>query len=70
MKVVSSSLGWSDWWTFKDFDGKTSATSVAVKEAAKRGILVVNSIGNYGTIVYYLFFAYISISSHQLMVMI
>lgn len=45
--IVSSSLGYSDWYTWpRDFDGKTSPASIAAYEATKRGLLVVTAAGN------------------------
>lgn len=45
--IVSSSLGYSDWYSWpRDFDGKTSPASIAAYEATKRGLLVVTAAGN------------------------
>lgn len=52
--IVSSSLGYfaefndsiGD-YTFEDMDGKTTIISKAAAEATKRGVLVVNAMGNY-----------------------
>jgi subtilisin family serine protease len=46
--IISSSLGYSDWYTYADMDGKTAITSIAATIAASRGILVVISAGNEG----------------------
>ncbi len=46
--IVSSSLGYTDWYTAPDYDGNTCATTVAADIAASNGILVVNSAGNAG----------------------
>ncbi len=46
--VISSSLGYTDWYTQFDFDGQTAITSKIVSKAAKKGIVVVNSAGNAG----------------------
>jgi serine protease AprX len=46
--VISSSLGYRDWYTSFDFDGNTAVTSKVASRAAKKGILVVNSAGNEG----------------------
>ncbi len=46
--IVSSSLGYTDWYTAPDYDGNTCATTVAADIAAANGILVVNSAGNSG----------------------
>jgi serine protease AprX len=44
--VVSSSLGYTDWYTFKDLDGKTAVTTLAADRAAELGVVVVNAAGN------------------------
>ena len=45
--IVSSSLGYSDWYSWpRDFDGRTSPASIAAYEATKRGLLVVTAAGN------------------------
>jgi len=45
--IVSSSLGYSDWYSWpRDFDGKTSPASIAAYEATKRGVVVVTAAGN------------------------
>lgn len=46
--VVSSSLGYFDWYTYEDMDGNTAVTTVGADMAAARGIVVVNSMGNEG----------------------
>lgn len=46
--VISSSLGYSDWYTQSDYNGVTAITSKVVSKAAKKGIVVVNSAGNSG----------------------
>jgi serine protease AprX len=47
-EVISSSLGYSDWYTFEDFDGNTAVTTIAADIAASRGIVVCNAMGNEG----------------------
>ena len=47
--IISSSLGYSDWYTYADMDGNTAVTTFAADIAASRGILVVISAGNEGT---------------------
>jgi hypothetical protein len=47
--LVTSSLGYIEWYTYKDMDGKTAPVSIAASLAAKRGLLIVNAIGNRGT---------------------
>lgn len=44
--IISSSLGYIDWYQFADLDGATCVTTVAADLAAGRGLLVVNSAGN------------------------
>lgn len=44
--IISSSLGYIDWYTFDDLDGNTAVTTVAADLAAGRGLIVVNSAGN------------------------
>jgi len=46
--VVSSSLGYLDWYTYEDMDGNTAVVTRAADMAAARGIVVVNSMGNEG----------------------
>ena len=47
--VISSSLGYRSWYTYKDFDGKTIPISIAAGLAAKRGVVVVSAMGNRDT---------------------
>lgn len=45
--IVSSSLGYSNWYSWpRDFDGKTSPASIAAHEATRRGLVVVTAAGN------------------------
>jgi len=44
--IISSSLGYIDWYTFADLDGNTAVTTIAADLAAGRGLVVVNSAGN------------------------
>ncbi len=44
--VVSSSLGYIDWYSWKDMDGETATTTIAADLAVEKGILVLNSAGN------------------------
>jgi len=48
-EVVNSSLGYSDWYTFADYDGRTAVTTVAADAAVERGVFIANSVGNEGT---------------------
>lgn len=45
-EVVSSSLGYIDWYTFPDMDGQTAVTTRAANRATRLGIVVVNAAGN------------------------
>lgn len=47
-EVISSSLGYSDWYTYPDYDGNTCVTTIAADIAASRGIVVCNAMGNSG----------------------
>jgi hypothetical protein len=44
--IISSSLGYNDWYTYQDMDGKTAKTTIAADLAASKGTLVVNAAGN------------------------
>ncbi len=46
--VISSSLGYLDWYTYEDFDGETAPITIAANTASDLGILVCNAIGNEG----------------------
>ena len=46
--VISSSLGYSDWYGPSDYNGNIPITSRAASTAARKGIVVVNSAGNGG----------------------
>ncbi|NOZ55856.1 MAG: S8 family serine peptidase [Calditrichaeota bacterium] len=46
--LVSSSLGYLDWYTPQDMDGNTAVVTIAADLAAKKGVLVINSAGNEG----------------------
>ena len=48
--VVSSSLGYSEWYRFADLDGKTSKVTVAANLAVQKGMPVVIAAGNLGTL--------------------
>jgi hypothetical protein len=54
-EVTSSSVGYSDWYIFADYDGNTAVTTIAADIAASRGIVVCNCMGNegpgYGTLI-------------------
>lgn len=44
--IISSSLGYFDWYTFSDLDGKTAVVTIAAELASSRGIAVFNAAGN------------------------
>lgn len=46
--VITSSLGYSDWYTYSDYDGQTATITIAANTADSLGILVVTSMGNAG----------------------
>jgi len=46
--VVSSSLGYYQWYSFADLDGQTTLITVAAELAAARGVFVVNGVGDQG----------------------
>ena len=46
--VVNSSLGYIDWYTYADMDGRTAVTTIAAEKAIAKGVVVVNSMGNEG----------------------
>jgi serine protease AprX len=47
-QVISSSLGYTDWYTYADMDGNTAPITIAADMAAANGIVVVNAAGNSG----------------------
>ena len=46
--VISSSLAYSDWYTYASFDGQTAVTTIAANIATSYGIVVCNAMGNAG----------------------
>ncbi len=46
--IVSSSLGYYDWYTYADMDGNTAVTTIAADIAAEKGIAVITAAGNEG----------------------
>ncbi len=46
--VISSSLTYSDWYTYADMDGQTATITIMANTAASMGIVICNSAGNYG----------------------
>jgi serine protease AprX len=47
-EVISSSLVYSDWYSYSDYDGRTAVTTLAADLAVSLGIVVCNSAGNAG----------------------
>lgn len=45
-QVVSTSLGYFDWYTFADLDGNTAVTTIGVDAAVANGIICVTAAGN------------------------
>jgi len=45
-QVVSTSLGYLDWYTFEDLDGNTAVTTIGVDIAVTNGIVVITAAGN------------------------
>ena len=48
VQVTSTSLGYIDYWSWEDMDGRTTIVSRAATMASRRGIVVVCSAGNEG----------------------
>ncbi len=46
--VITSSLGYSDWYNYADYDGQTAITTIAANTAVDLGIVVCISMGNSG----------------------
>lgn len=46
--VVTSSLTYTDWYTYSDFDGQTATITIAANTAAGLGIVICNAMGNSG----------------------
>ncbi len=46
--IASSSLGYNNWYTYENFDGNTAITTLAADIAVRKGMVVVNSMGNEG----------------------
>lgn len=44
--IISSSLGYYDWYEYSDLDGHTAAITIAAEVAVSKGIAVFNSAGN------------------------
>jgi hypothetical protein len=46
--IVSSSLGYFEWYAWEDMDGNTAVTTIAADIAASHGMPVINAVGNEG----------------------
>ncbi len=46
--IISSSLGYADWYRFENLDGKTSKLTIAANLAVEKGLTVVVAAGNRG----------------------
>ncbi|MBD3404462.1 S8 family serine peptidase [candidate division GN15 bacterium] len=46
--LITSSLGYSQWYTYSDYDGETATITIAANTAHSLGILVCTSMGNSG----------------------
>jgi len=45
-EVVSSSLGYTDWYTYEDMNGEIAVTTIAANRAVSLGVVIVNAVGN------------------------
>jgi len=48
-EIVSSSLGYIDWYSQEDLDGSTTIITLAVNTAIENGMVVVTAVGNSGS---------------------
>ncbi|MBN1479041.1 T9SS C-terminal target domain-containing protein [candidate division KSB1 bacterium] len=46
--IITSSLGYLDWYDYEDLDGKTAPITIAADMAVQKGIVVITSAGNEG----------------------
>lgn len=46
--MASSSLGYTDWYSYSDMDGQTAVTTIAANWATEKGVVVVTAMGNNG----------------------
>lgn len=49
--IVSTSLGYIDWYQYSQLDGKTAVTTRAARTLARKGVLLVTAMGNEGNYV-------------------
>ena len=47
--IVSTSLGYIDWYVYGNLDGRTATTTKAARIAARKGVLLVTAMGNEGS---------------------
>jgi subtilisin family serine protease len=47
--VTNTSLGYYDWYSYRDMDGDTAPITIAADAAAARGVIIVTSAGNEGS---------------------
>ncbi|MCK4300956.1 MAG: S8 family serine peptidase, partial [Planctomycetes bacterium] len=47
--LVNTSLGYYDWYSYRDMDGDTAPITIAADAAAARGVIIVTSAGNEGS---------------------
>ncbi|KPJ61007.1 MAG: hypothetical protein AMJ46_03190 [Latescibacteria bacterium DG_63] len=50
--LVTSSLGYKDWYTYEDMDGNTTVTTIAADMAVANGVSVFTAMGNGGATPY------------------
>lgn len=48
--VANTSLGYYDWYSYRNMDGETAPITIAADEAAARGVVIVTSAGNEGNL--------------------
>ncbi|MDP8227950.1 MAG: S8 family serine peptidase, partial [Candidatus Electryoneaceae bacterium] len=48
VEIVSSSLGYIDWYDYEELDGNTAVTTIAADRAVSVGMVIVNAMGNTG----------------------
>eukprot|EP01104_Vermistella_antarctica_P019129 TRINITY_DN734_c0_g1_i2.p1 TRINITY_DN734_c0_g1~~TRINITY_DN734_c0_g1_i2.p1 ORF type:complete len:772 (+),score=148.98 TRINITY_DN734_c0_g1_i2:156-2471(+) len=48
VEVVSASLGYTQWYSYENFDGKSSVLAMAIEHFVIQGVVIVVSVDNYG----------------------